>query len=135
MDGIGISEAWGSPDVSDEGYDIEGYHYYIGTDQDKKTLQKVVEERDLGVIFAGDLKLTSQCQKATAKAMSVLGMIKRSFSSTNKELFLVLYSVFIRLHLEYCIQVWAPYFQKDIKTLEKVQQRATKLVRSIRNKS
>jgi len=30
------------------------------------------------------------------------------------------------------VQAWAPYFQKDIKTHEKVQQRATKFVKAIK---
>ena len=52
-------------------------------------------------------------------------MIKRTLNTLNKEMSLTLYSTHIRPHLEYCIQVWAPYFKKDIDVLEKVQRRAS----------
>ena len=81
-------------------------------------------------------EVNSVKNSAAAKdIMSVLGMIKRTFSTLNKETFLTLYSTYIKPHLEHCIQVWAPYFNKDIDILEKVQRRATKLVWCTKNLS
>ena len=41
------------------------------------------EERDLGVLVSGDLKVESQCVKASKVANKILGLIKMLCSSDN----------------------------------------------------
>jgi len=100
-----------------------------------KVLEEVSEEKDLGVFVTSDLKPSTQCIKAADKAQSVLRMIKRNFPKIDKEEFIILYKTYVRPHLEYCVQAWSPAMVKDIKVLEKVQQRATKWVKGLKKKS
>ena len=99
------------------------------------TLESTEEERDLGVIISSDLKVANQCNKAMRKASQMLGCIGRGISSRKREVVMPLYKSLVRPHLEYCVQFWRPYLQKDINTLETVQRRATKMVHGLCNKS
>jgi hypothetical protein len=98
-------------------------------------LGEVHEERDLGIMVSRELKTSLQCAKAAAKASSVLGMIRRHFEDLDGDSFLILYKGFVRPHLEYCVQAWSPHLRKDIDLMEKVQRRATKMVRGLKQHS
>lgn len=100
-----------------------------------KNISTVVKEKDLGVIVDDKFNFSEQCSVAAKKGNQILGILKRNFSYIDKDIFLRLYKGIVRPHLEYCIQAWNPYMKKNIKILEDVQRRATKLVRECRNSS
>ena len=94
-------------------------------------LTEIDQEKDFGVWITSDLKSSLHCSKAVASAMRVLSMIRRTFANISKDLFVFLYKTYVRPHLEYCASIWSPSLAKDIDVLEKVQKRATKMVRGL----
>jgi hypothetical protein len=96
-------------------------------------LEESTVERDLGIQVDNRLDWSSQIDHAKAKAYAALGRLKRTFVNWTPYTFRILFTVFVRPHLEFCATVWSPSNMGDIASLESVQKKATKLVPSIRS--
>ena len=98
---------------------------------DGRDLEVDQKEKDLGVYLDSSLKPSKQCVESARRANWILGLIRRHFKFLHKDVVIRLYKQMVRPHLEYAVQAWNPYLAKDRIILESVQQRATKLIRSV----
>ncbi|KAM9649111.1 uncharacterized protein ACIBXB_011590 [Morphnus guianensis] len=75
--------------------------------------------------------MSEQRAAATKRANRMLGCINKGITSRDKEVIMALYSALLGPHLECCAQFWSPLYKKDVDRLERVQRRATKMIKGL----
>jgi hypothetical protein len=111
------------------------YSYGLNTVSGFKELEQVSSIKDLGIIVDNHLTFAEHIHAKINKAYSMLGIIKRTFNNMTAHTFNMLYKGLVRSQLEYGNSVWSPYMKKLIEELERVQMRATKIIRGCKGKS
>lgn len=106
-------------------------NYTIGEGEAKINLERVQEEKDLGVTFDDKLDFKTHINQSILKANRILGILKRNFCQLDQPSFTLLYKSMVRPHLEYGNTIWRPHKREDINRIEKIQRRATKQIKSI----
>ena len=91
-------------------------------------IEKVSEEKDLGVWVEDDMRSSKQCKVAAQNANWALGQLSRAFHYRKASSIVPLYKTFIRPKLEHAVAAWSPWLEGDQEALEKVQRRLVKMI-------
>ncbi len=84
------------------------------------------------VYITKNLKPSSQCHRAAARATAVLNEIRKNFHYKYKCTFVKLYVQYVRPHLEFAVPAWSPWNTGDQEELERVQKKAVRMVSGLK---
>jgi len=119
----------GTTAVNDDGarYTLSG-----NTAGERVELSRVTSEKDIGVTIDSTLSFDEHVNNITKKGNMLMGVIRRTYIHLCEDSFSLLYKALVRPHLEYAQAVWHPYKRKHINQIERVQRRATKQIRGLK---
>ena len=82
-------------------------------------------------MISPNLKWTMQVMVAAKRANIMLGQLSKAFKLWSIGTLKKIYVAFVSPHLYYAVAAWCPYTKKHILALEKVQIKATKLIKHL----
>ena len=83
----------------------------------------------LGVTISNNLDFSKHISNICSKASQSLGLIRRNFNKCDKGVKRTLYTSITRPQLEYACSCWDPHTQTGIDALEKIQNRAARVIK------
>ena len=83
--------------------------------------------------MSSDLRWDKHISEMVSKANRVLGMLVKTFTCRDVELWKNLYVSLVRPHLEFASSVWNPFTKGNIEALERIQRRASKIPTEMRH--
>ena len=84
-------------------------------------MNRVSQQRDLGVIFQENFEFNLQLRSVVSRAFKVLGLVIRSSGEFKSETLVYLYKTLVRPVLLYNSQIWSPHYNSHVILLESVQ--------------
>ena len=93
-------------------------------------LTSVTEEKYLGVLIADDLSWTAHRNSVLTKANQKLGFLRRNLRGCPEELKKLAYISIVRSSMEYASIIWEPYRDNHSKSLEAVQRKSARWIKS-----
>ena len=93
-------------------------------------LDVVSSAKYLGVTITDDLQWSSHVSNITSKSNRMLGFLRRNLRGCPQKLKETAYIAMVRSVLEYSATIWDPYLKKDKSSVEKIQRRAARFVKS-----
>ena len=79
-------------------------------------------------MISEDLKFHKHVDKISDRCNKEINRIRRSFTTRTPTFLAEMYKLYVRPHIEYCVEMWNPGYQGDIKKLELVQNKMTRLL-------
>ena len=96
-------------------------------------LEHISSMKDLGITIDSNLNFKEHIYAKIKVSFCMLAIINRNFCKLDKDTFKLLYKSLVRSHLEYGHSVWNPYRIGLISDIERVQKRATRMVKGCKN--
>ena len=119
--------------IGNRGPDNNKPTYSMKSATESTPIEWTSAEKDLGVIMDEALKFQEEIESRVKKGNAIVGVIRRTFTYLDEAMFRTLFTALVRPHMEYACSVWMPQLLRDVRSMEGVQRRATKMIPTLRN--